>query len=320
MPEELKHVAFDLLRKMIRIRLTEEKIAARYCEWKMRCPTHLCTGQEAISAAVGQVLRKDDFVVSTHRSHGHYLGKGGNLKKMIAEIYGKATGCSSGKGGSMHLIDTENGFMGSTAIVGSTIPVGVGLALSIKLKNSDQISCVFFGDGATETGVFFESLNFAALKNLPVLFVCENNLYGASTRIEKVTRLRNVAGKASAYGIRAETLDGNDVLAVYEAARQAVKECRTGKGPVLLELMTYRITGHSRRDPCTYQPREEREEWLQKEPISVFRKKLIEREDITEKDLEEINHKIEQQLTEAVELAQREPGPRIEDLTAHVFV
>ena len=175
--KEKINVAVELLRRMKRIRLTEETIAERYSEWKMRCPTHLCTGQEAIGAAVGLALRKDDFVVSTHRAHGHYLGKGGDLKRMLAEIYGKSTGCSSGKGGSMHLIDESVSFMGSTAIVGSTIPVGVGLGLSIRLNNTDQISCIFFGDGAVEEGVFYESLNFAALKKLPVLFICENNLY-----------------------------------------------------------------------------------------------------------------------------------------------
>src|SRR5689334_37007 len=172
-PELSRKLLFD----MLRIRAVEESIAARYSEQKMRCPTHLSVGQEGVSAAIGAVLRHTDLAVSGHRAHAHYLAKGGDLKAMIAEIYGKATGCSRGKGGSMHLVDESVGFMGSTAIVGGTVPVGVGLAYPMKLKRSDQITCIFLGDAVVETGVFFESVNFAVLKKLPVLFLCENNLY-----------------------------------------------------------------------------------------------------------------------------------------------
>ena len=172
-----KRILKRFLYQMKRIRIIEETIAARYCEGKMRCPTHLCSGQEAVAVGTCAALRPCDFVVSTHRSHGHYLAKGGNLKELIAEIYGKAAGCSSGKGGSMHLIDENVRFMGSTSIVGGTIPVGTGIGLSILLNGKDQISCVFLGDGAVEEGVFYESLNFAALKKLPVLYICENNIY-----------------------------------------------------------------------------------------------------------------------------------------------
>ena len=169
--------AVEILKRMKTIRLVEETIAEKYNEWNMRCPTHLCTGQEAVAAACGLALRKDDYAVGGHRAHGHYIGKGGDLNKMIAEIYGKSSGCSSGKGGSMHLIDQSVGFMGCTGIVGGTIPVGVGLGLAVQLQASDQLSCIFFGDGATEEGVFYESINFALLRSLPVLFICENNFY-----------------------------------------------------------------------------------------------------------------------------------------------
>ena len=201
---------------MKKIRLVEETIARRYGEWNMRCPTHLCTGQEAVAAAVGCALRKDDYAVSTHRAHGHYIGKGGDIRAMIAEIYGKATGCSKGKGGSMHLVDPAVNFMGSTAIVGGTIPVGVGLGLSIKLKKSDQVSCVFFGDGSVEEGVFYEAVNFAALKKLPVLFICENNFYSVYSPLSvRQPAGRKIADMVRGMGCPAEQGDGNNNDAEY---------------------------------------------------------------------------------------------------------
>jgi len=308
-----------LLERMTLIRCFEERIKLLFLQGKMPGTIHQCQGQEATAVGVCSALHPDDYITSTHRPHGHALAKGLTPLEILIELFGKGTGCCKGKGGSMHIGNMEKGMVPAIAIVAGGLPLAVGMGLAFKMKKSGQVAGCFFGDGASSEGAFHEAVNMAAIWDLPVLFICENNLYGASTRIEKVTRLKNVAGKASAYGIRAETLDGNDVLAVYEAARRAVEECRSGKGPVLLELMTYRITGHSRRDPCTYQPQKEREEWLQKEPIGVFRKKLLAREDITEKDLEEIGHKIEQELTEAVELAQKEPEPEMEDLTTHVF-
>ncbi len=216
--------AKSLLYGMKRIRAVEETIAARYREGKMRCPTHLCTGQEAVSAGVGALLRPDDFAVSTHRAHGHYLGKGGDLKAMLAEIYGKATGCSSGKGGSMHLIDESVHFMGSTSIVGGTIPVGTGLGFSIWLHGTDQVSCVFLGDGAGEEGVFYESLNFAALKKLPVLYVCENNLYSVYSPLGvRQPEGRRIHEMARSIGVRSDSGDGNDVAEVYDKARRAIR-------------------------------------------------------------------------------------------------
>ncbi|MFH1309967.1 MAG: thiamine pyrophosphate-dependent dehydrogenase E1 component subunit alpha, partial [Candidatus Omnitrophota bacterium] len=230
---------------MKRIRFTEETIARRYNEWKMRCPTHLCTGQEAIAAAAGLALRKDDFVVSTHRAHGHYLAKGGNLKKMIAEIYGKASGCSGGKGGSMHLIDKTVGFMGSTAIVGGTIPIAVGLALSIQLHGTDQISCTFFGDGAVEEGVFYESVNFAALKKLPVLFICENNFYSVYSPLKvRQPEGRKIYKMVEAIGIPSEQIDGNNAPEVYHKLKLAARSIRKGEGPRFLEFLTYRWREH----------------------------------------------------------------------------
>ena len=207
----------ELLFKMKYIRGVEETIAERYNEQKMRCPTHLCTGQEAVAAAAGTVLRKDDFAVSSHRAHGHYLGKDGSLKRMIAEIYGKETGCSRGKGGSMHLIDQEVGFMGSTAIVGGTIPVGVGLGLSIQLKKTDQVSCVFLGDGSVEEGVFYESVNFAVVKKLPVVFICENNFYSVYSPLSvRQPEGRSISKMVKAMGAQVYNCDGNDPLKIFK--------------------------------------------------------------------------------------------------------
>ena len=206
----------ELLFQMKRIRHVEEKIAARYHEGKMRCPTHLSIGQEAVASAVGLSLRRDDFAISTHRAHAHYLGKGGNLQAMIAEIYGRATGCSGGRGGSMHLIDLSAGFVGSTAIVGNSIPIGVGLGLSAKLHGTEQISCVFLGDGAIEEGVFYESANFAVVKRLPVLFLCENNFYSVYSRCacasQSIARFTNWQGRSV---LRLRMGMGNNVESIY---------------------------------------------------------------------------------------------------------
>jgi len=267
-------IALELLHLMKKIRMAEETIAKRYSEGKMRCPTHLCTGQEAIGAAVGLALRKNDFVVSTHRAHGHYLGKGGNLNKLIAEIYGKVTGCSKGKGGSMHLIDKDVGFMGSTAIVGGTIPVGVGLGLSIKLHETDQVSCIYLGDGATEEGVFYESLNFAALKKLPVLFICENNLYSVYSPLKvRQPKDRKIYQMVDAIGVPGDSGNGNSAIEVYDKATVAIDSIRQGHGPRFLEFDTFRWREHcgpNFDNDLGYRTVEEYLLWKEKDPISLI--------------------------------------------------
>ncbi len=224
-------IAKQLLFQMKRIRFVEEEIARRYPAGAMRCPTHLSVGQEGVAAAVGLALERDDLAVSGHRAHAHYLAKGGDLKAMLAEIYGKAAGCSKGKGGSMHLIDEAVGFMGSTAIVGGTVPVGVGLGYGMKLRRSRQVSCIFHGDAVVETGAFFESVNFAALKNLPILFVCENNLYSVYSPLNvRQPAGRSIAAMVAGLGLKTESGDGNDVTAVYEKVSGALAEIRAGGG------------------------------------------------------------------------------------------
>lgn len=268
-----------LLFQMKRIRAVEEEISRRYVDGAMRCPVHLSVGQEAVAAAVGLAMSPEDLAVSGHRAHAHYLAKGGNLNAMLAEIYGKAPGCSAGKGGSMHLIDESVGFMGSTAIVGGTVPIGVGLAYGMKIKQSQQISCVFHGDAVLETGVFFESANFAALKNLPVLFVCENNLYSVYSPLRVRQPMgRSIAAMVGGMGIPSDTGDGNDVRSVYKKVCNALKEIRNGGGPRFLEFLTYRWLEHcgpNYDNHIGYRSEAECEAWKAQEPIRRFQSELI---------------------------------------------
>ena len=244
----------------------------------MRCPTHLSTGQEAVPAVLGETLTNDDLWVSSHRAHGHYLGKGGDLKRMIAEIYGKETGCSRGRGGSMHLTDREVGFVGSTAIVAGTIPVGVGLALALKLKKSPHICCVFFGDGATEEGVFYESVNFAVLKKLPVLFVCENNLYSVYSPLSvRQPKNRQIAAMVKGLGCYARHGDGNDPDAVIANLAPALAHIRSGEGPAFLEFATYRWREHcgpNWDNDLGYRTEAEFEQWKKRDPLVITEKYL----------------------------------------------
>lgn len=233
-----------LLADMLRIRRVEEAIADRYAEQEMRCPTHLCIGQEAIAVGVCDVLERKDKVFSNHRAHGHYLAKGGDLNAMVAELYGRVTGCCGGRGGSMHLIDLDAGFMGATPIVGGTIPVAVGAAWASKLQERDEVTVVFFGDGCFEEGVMHESLNFAALHKLPVVFICENNNFSVYTPLKLRQPQRPIHTLAAAHGVFALDGDGNDVDVVRALAKQAVEAARAGLGPYFLELRTFRWREH----------------------------------------------------------------------------
>ena len=288
----------SLEQQVLRIRMIEEAIADRYAEQKMRCPVHLSIGQEAVAVGVCAHLKSTDYAVSGHRAHAHYLAKGGDLKKMIAEIYGKKTGCCGGRGGSMHLVDLKAGFLGSTPIVGGSIPVGVGAAFGSVLKGEERIVAIFFGEGATEEGVFAESLNFAALKNLPVLFVCENNLYSVYSPLEvRQPKERSIPLLAEAHGIFALKGDGNGLNEVSILAEKGIKHIRQGRGPCLLELATYRFREHCGPDIDPYQPKEEVEYWKARDPfisISTSRKE------------------IEQEIKEAFDFAENSPFPTLE--------
>tara|TARA_S200000501_G_scaffold187021_1_gene175881 strand:- start:30 stop:968 length:939 start_codon:yes stop_codon:yes gene_type:complete len=263
-----------LFESMLRIRLVEESIANKYSEQKMRCPTHLSIGQEAIAVGVCANLTSQDQVLSTHRAHAHYLAKGGCLNSMMAEIYGKASGCSKGMGGSMHLIDTSVGFMGSTAIVGNTIPVAVGLALEKKLTHKKSIACVFFGDGATEEGAFYESINFAIIHSLPILFICENNLYSVYSGLEVRQPVdRKIYKMVRAMGISAQHGNGNDVEEVARKVKQAKTMIMKSGGPQFLEFDTYRWREHcgpNFDNNIGYREESEFLKWKKKDPLKNF--------------------------------------------------
>ncbi|MFC1620758.1 thiamine pyrophosphate-dependent dehydrogenase E1 component subunit alpha [Candidatus Omnitrophota bacterium] len=311
-----------LFETMLKIRMVEEKIIELYPEQEMRCPVHLCVGQEAIVSGVCANLKKRDYVFSNHRSHGHYIANGGDLKGLMAELYGRVTGCSKGKGGSMHLVDVENSFMGSSAIVGGGIPIAVGAALGSRIRGEKRISVVFFGDGAADEGTFNESLNFAALKRLPVLFVCENNFYATNSPQSARHAMDNIYKKGLVYGIEGARVDGNDVLEVFEIARAAVEKIRKGKGPALLECRTYRWKGHVGPD-CDFEkgcrPKEELEIWLKKCPIEKFARSILKNNNTLQKNAEKMRKRFEKEIGDAVSFAKASPFPKKQDLLEDVY-
>jgi TPP-dependent pyruvate/acetoin dehydrogenase alpha subunit len=303
--------------KMQVIRQTEEGIASRYQQGEMRCPTHLSIGQEGVPSVLSILLQKQDQVVSTHRAHAHYLGKGGCLKKMLAEIYGKQSGCSHGRGGSMHLIDQSVGFMGSTAIVGNTIPIGVGLALAKKIKGQAGIAVIYLGDGAVEEGVFYESANFAATRNLPVLFVCENNLYSVYSSLEvRQPKGRAIHQLASSIGLNSCEADGNDILSAHHALSKSIQSIKQGAGPAFVELATYRWLEHcgaNYDNDIGYRSEQEFLEWKKRDPIAALTKAILSQELASRDDLEAIEQKVRLYVETCFEFAQGSAFP-ISDL------
>lgn len=312
-----------MLRTMVLIRRFEEKLIEVHHEQLMQTPVHLYIGQEAIAAGVSAHLSREDQVFSTHRNHGHCLAKGADPAAMFAEYYGRATGCSRGKGGSMHPVFPELGIMGVSAIVGGGIPLAVGAAWTAKRMGRDNIAVTYFGDGASEEGVFQESLGFAALKQCPVVFVCENNSYATNSPIWARQPHPDVHRRAEAAGVPAVLVDGNDVEAVYEAAGQAVDRVRSGGGPSFLECRTYRWRAHAGpkidwQTGC--RPREELEAWQQRCPIELFANKLITRGVIDSTWLNEVDEKIAERLDADLRQGKDAPWPQPEDLYRHVFV
>jgi pyruvate dehydrogenase E1 component alpha subunit len=296
-----------------------DRVKLLFLEGVMPGTIHQCQGQEATAVGICAALERSDFITSTFRGHGHALAKGLTVQEMLDELFGASTGCCKGKGGSMHMGNFEKGMIPGIAIVAGGIPVATGMALAFKMKKTRQVVACFFGDGAVAEGAFHEAVNMAALWNAPVVLVCENNLYGASTRIDRVMRDTAISNRAASYGFRGETVDGNDLLAVYEAARRAVEECRNSVGPVLLELLTYRLTGHSRRDPCKYQPKEERSAWLARDPIVRYTEYLLGGSEIVQSDLDGIRVEINREIESAVEKAKSAPSPVLDELLTDVY-
>jgi pyruvate dehydrogenase E1 component alpha subunit len=319
-----KEKALSLHYTVLRIRMVEERIAELYPEQEMRCPVHLCTGQEAVAAGVCANLERSDYILSNHRSHGHFIAKGGDLRAMLAEIYGKAAGCSTGKGGSMHLVDLQAGVLGTTPIVAGSIPIAVGVAFGTAMKGEDRATAVFFGDAATEEGVFCESLNFAALKKLPVIFVCENNFYSVYSplSVRQPSRRSNLS-IANAYGIEGAKGDGNDVLGVYKLAQQAVSQVRAGNGPYYLEFDTYRWREHcgpNYDNDLGYRDSEEFEEWRLKCPVESYEAALIGGGIASKEQVEEMKGRIRMEIDEAVAFAKNAPFPDPESAFRGVYV
>jgi len=307
----------ELYRRMLLIRRFEERVYLVYLQGEIPGTLHQYQGQEAVAVGVCDVLRRTDWITSTHRPHGHALAKGVDLRAAMAELYGKATGCCGGKGGSMHLGDPSVGMLPAIAIVGGGNTVVTGLGLAFKLMHTDQVAVCFFGEGASNEGAFHEGLNFAAVQHLPIVFACENNLYGASTPFHLTSLVPDVAARAAAYGVRGEIVDGMDVLAVREAAGRAVADARAGAGPILLEFKTYRFAGHSRGDVRGYRSREEEAEWKGRDPIVRIRERLA--LTLEEGVLDETDAAVEAALNDAIEFARQSPLPRAEDALTDAY-
>lgn len=319
-PKSPTHEHF--LREMLRIRLIEEEIARLYPEQKMRCPVHLSIGQEAVAVGVSAALRADDCVFSSHRAHAHYLAKGGSLKAMLAEIYGKATGCAKGRGGSMHLVDTSVGFMASTAIVAGTVPVGVGHAFGTAMRGAETVTVVYFGEATMEEGVVHEAMNFAVLQQVPVLFVCENNGYSVYTPLAERQPDRAIHQWAAGYGMRVAHGDGNDVFGVFETTRSLVERVRGGQGPAFVEFDTYRWREHcgpSYDNHIGYRTEEEFQTWKVRCPVARLQSHMLERELLSDGELTSWLNAIRDEIADAVRFAKDSPFPRPAELMNHVY-
>jgi len=310
----------EMYKSMLRIRVFEEAVAAKFAEGHIPGFVHLYIGQEAVAVGVMAALRSDDYIVSTHRGHGHLIAKGVDIKKLMAEIYGKSTGSNKGRGGSMHAADFSIGVVGANGIVGSGIGLATGVGLALKYKKQNRIAVAFFGDGASNTGVFHESLNLASIWKLPVLYVCENNKYAATTHVKKSLPVENVSVRASSYNMPSKTVDGTNVLEVYEAAKEFAERARRGEGPALLEAKVMRIRGHFEGDPQHYRPKDEAVEWLKaNDPIKKFKAYLMAQGIIDEKLDEEIRKSIEKEIREAIIYAESSPFPRPEEALDYVY-
>jgi pyruvate dehydrogenase E1 component subunit alpha len=311
--------ALALLRQMLLIRRFEEKAAELYSLGKIRGFLHLYIGEEAVAVGAMQALTPEDGIVATYREHGQALARGIPAGSLMAEMYGKANGCSRGRGGSMHFFDASRRFYGGHAIVGGGLPVAVGLALADKLMARPRVTACFFGDGAVAEGEFHESLNLAALWKLPVLFLCENNLYAMGTALARHQAQPDIRRKADAYGMPADAADGMDVLAVEAAARRAGEHVRRGDGPFLLELRTYRFRAHSTADPELYRKKEEVAEWRQRDPIALFGARLRAAGLLSDADLASLEASVGGEIDEAVRAAEAGPWEPVEDLTRDVY-
>lgn len=312
--------ARQALYRMMLIRAFEERVLKLVGDGSIRGTTHLCVGQEAVATGASMALRPDDWVISTHRGHGHLLAKGGDPNRLMAELFGKVDGFGAGRGGTQHMADPAIGHLGSNGITGGGIPIGTGAALSAQMRETDQVVAIFFGDGAVNQGVFHESLNMAALWRLPAIYICENNLYAMSTPVREACSVERLAARASGYGIPGLTVDGMDVFAVAAAVRDAAERARNGHGPSLIECQTYRFLGHSKSDQRVYRSREEEAEWRERDPIPRLRDLLLEMHMASTAEVETIASEAIAAVDAAVEFARQSPFPSEQALLAGLFV
>ena len=310
-PKEAKH----LLYLMVLTRAFEENAEEMYALGKVHGTMHLSIGQEAIAAGASSAITRDDYLLNTHRGHGHFLAWGGDLNHMMSEFLGKENGYCRGRGGSMHIADVEANNLGANGIVGGNLPIAVGVGLSIKLRKTDQVALTLFGDGAANEGAFHESLNMASIWNLPIVYLCENNLYAMSTSFDYAFKIEEISQRASAYGIKGVTVDGNDVFAVHKAVKDAAKRARKGDGPTLIEAITYRWRGHSKSDRQAYRTREEVKEWMEKDPIPRFAEKI----GVDDKEMDKIRKKVKEDIQKAVEFAENSPEPDVSTILEGVY-
>ncbi len=314
-----KETMIQMYTTMYRIRQFESKLQEFFAAGKIPGFVHLYLGEEAVAAGTCAVLRKEDYITSTHRGHGHLIAKGGDLKKMMAEIYGKSTGYCKGKGGSMHIADVDLGILGANGIVGGGGPIAAGAGMAIQYRGEDRVSVCFFGDGASNQGTTQEALNLASAWNLPVVFVNENNGYGISCPITKSMAITDIADRAAGYDMPGVIVDGNDVVAVFEAITAAVERARKGEGPSLVECKTYRWRGHFEGDACVYRKKDELDEWVKKDPIPRFAKKLVDDGVLTKKELNKLQADIDKELEEAITFAEESPLPQPADMFDDVY-
>ena len=316
-----KKLLTELYGKMVTIRLFEQTVESHFLAGEIPGFVHHYIGEEAIAAGIMANLTNRDYIESTHRGHGHTIAKGADLKRMMAEIFGKATGYCKGKGGSMHIADFSIGMLGANGIVGGGYTLAVGAGLATKLSGEDKVSVVFFGDGASNRGTFHEALNMAAIWQLPVLFVCEMNQWASTTPYRTTTSVENIADRCQGYSIPGYVVDGNDVLAVYEAAKDIVADIRAGKGPALLECKTYRIKGHFVGDPEKYRTKEEvQHEFETNNPITRFEEKVLKAGALTQADLDAVYKQAEQEIAEALKFAKESPEPAPEAIYEDLYV
>ncbi len=309
----------EMYRKMLEIRHFEQAAVKLFQSGMLPGFLHSYLGQEAVAVGVCSALQKSDYVLSTHRGHGHVIAKGAQLDRMMAELFAKKTGYCKGKGGSMHIADFSIGIVGATGIVGSGIPIANGVALAARMKKTAQVVACFFGDGASNTGSFHEGLNLASVWNLPVIFICENNCYAESTPQREHQKIKNVSVRATAYDIPGIAVDGNDVVAVFKAAQEAVNRAKSEKGPTLIECKTYRWMGHYIGDPAYYRPKGEAEEWKKKCPLEKFKKKLIEEEILSECGAKQVEDEVKVEVEKAIKFAKESPSPLSQEALEDVY-